>query len=201
VANLTRRSLVVAVLIGAVGTMAAVLSGAFTRATAARQLTFVVPPQQAVRLDPVPPAEIESPTAPVSDAVTGDAGAQQLRVDLDLLSAKLGGLNQDALTTFEPIMQVRNTGSVAVTTVEVQATVEGTDRPDAHARAIALRLGQGWVTAAHNDVVLLRDPTAPILPGERVPLSMAVDLRPPVLPELDPGVSYRFTLTVGTSQL
>ena len=200
-ANLTRRSLLVAVLVGAVGTMAAVLSGAFTRATAARQLTFVVPPQQAVRLDPVPPAEIESPTAPVSDVVTGDAGGQQLRVDLDQLSRKLGGLNQDALTTFEPIMHVGNTGSVAVTTVEVQATVEGTDRPGAHARAVALRLGQGWVTAAHNDVVSLRDATVPILPGERVPLSIAVDLRSSMLPELDPGVSYRFTLTVGTDRL
>ena len=200
-ASLTRRSLLVAVLVGAVGTMAAVLSGAFTRATAARQITFVVPPQQAVRLDPVPPAEVDSPTAPVSDVVTGDAGAQQLRVDLDLLMGTLGGLNQDALTTFEPIMQVRNTGSAAVTSVEVQTTVAGTDRPNVHARAIALRMGQGWVTAAHNDVVSLRDATVPVLPGERVPVSIAVDLRPSVLPELEPGVSYRFTLTVGTSQL
>jgi hypothetical protein len=201
VANLTRRSVLVAVLISAIGTMAAVLSGAFTRAAAARRLTFVVPPQQGIRLDPVPPAEVESPTVPLGDAVTGDADGRELRVDLDLLSGKLGGLNQDALTTFEPIMLVHNTGSVAVTSVEVQAGVEGTDRPDAHARAIALRLGRSWVTVAHNDMVSLRDGTVPIVPGERVPLSIAVDLRPSVLSELDPGVSYRFTLTVGTSQL
>ncbi|PNW35611.1 UNVERIFIED_CONTAM: hypothetical protein BEN50_17385 [Euhalothece sp. KZN 001] len=190
-----------AVLVGVVGTMAAVLSGAFTRATAARQLTFVVPPQQAVRLDPVPPAEVESPSAPVSDAVSEDAEGQQLQVDLDLLVGKIGGLNQDALTTFEPIMHLRNTGGAAVTSVEVQTTVTGTDRPGAHARAIALRVGQGWVTAAHNELVSLRDATVPIPPGEGVPLSIAVDLRPSGLPELDSGVSYRFTLTVGTDRL
>jgi hypothetical protein len=201
VATLTRRSLLVALVVSGVGTTAAVLSGVFTRAAAARQLTFAVPPRQGVRLDPLPPSEVEAPTAPITDAATEDAEGQQLQVDLDLLAGELGGLNQNALTTFNPIIQLRNGSTVAVTSVEVQASVNGTDRPDAHAQAIALQLGQGWVTVANDREVSLRDETMPILPGDRALLAMRVDLRTSTISELDPSVNYHFTLTTGTDRL
>ena len=197
----TRRSVLSVVIVGTMGTAAAVLSGLFTQTSAAREFTFEIPTDERVTLEPVTPDPAPPMTDPSGDAVSAGADGQQLRVDLDQLAGEISGLNENARVTYDPILRLRNTGTVAITSVEVRTRVSGTDRPEAHGAAVLLRMGRRWVRVGHDQRVSLGDAVMPIPAGAQAPLAFAVDLRRSTLQRLDPGVRYRFVFDVGTDRL
>lgn len=108
------------------------------------------------------------------------------------------GLNQNAVTRFENLVDVQNNGTQDVGTLELEIEVTGINDDGAHEDAFKITVGDTTLDPTNgNPVGILGEGTNsdPLTPGETATFGIEIDLLNEGITEIDEDAEFTLTIT------
>lgn len=110
-------------------------------------------------------------------------------------NSNASGLNQNAVTTFEELVQVANNGTQDVTDLSFSIDVTSSSNDSAHENAFSIFYDGGTVAADGTTNVLSSDLTA----GNNLTFGIEIDLLNGSISEIDTNAEFTLTITAETA--
>ncbi len=135
------------------------------------------------------------------DGAFVDDSGDTIEINLDGTDSEndnADGLNQNAVTRFENLVDVQNNGTQDVGTLELEIEVTGSNDDGAHEDAFKITVGDTTLDPTNgNPVGILGEGTNPdqLTPGETATFGVEIDLLNEGITEIDEDAEFTLTIT------